>query len=127
MRTQQSTTMVEQFMDDPIAYFGESLTQMHSIPRDELEELQRHAMAIRFGQHRESIEMVRKLADRLGITELTDFNDVVPLLFSHTAFKSYPAVLIDNKSFVFKSVDREIDGLPMADIEMKFIRKAASK
>ena len=56
-------------------------------------------MAIRFGQHRQSIEIVRKLADRLGITELTDFNDVVPLLFSHTAFKSYPAALLDKKRF----------------------------
>jgi hypothetical protein len=72
---------------------------MHSIPRDELEELQRQAMAIRFAQHRESIEMVGKLADRLGITELHEFNDVVPLMFSHTAFKSYPAMLIDNKRF----------------------------
>jgi hypothetical protein len=99
MTTEQATTRVEQFMDDPIAFFGESLTQMHSIPRDELEELQRQAMAIRFGQHRQSIEMVCKLADRLGISELHDFNDVVPLLFSHTAFKSYPAVLIDNKRF----------------------------
>ena len=43
--------------------------------------------------------MVRKLADRLGVTELNDFNDVVPLFFSHTAFKSYPAALIDNKRF----------------------------
>ena len=32
--------------------------------------------------------MVRKLADRLGITELHEFDDVVPLMFSHTAFKS---------------------------------------
>jgi hypothetical protein len=86
-------------MDDPIAFFGESLTQMHSISRDELEDLQRRAMAIRFGQHRQSIEMVRKLADRLGVTELNEFNDVVPLFFSHTAFKSYPAALIDNKRF----------------------------
>ena len=27
-------------MDDPISFFGESYTQMHSIARDELEELQ---------------------------------------------------------------------------------------
>ena len=86
-------------MDDPIGFFGRSLTRMHSIPRDELEELQRRAMAIRFGQHRESIEMVRKLGDRLGITELGEFNDVVPLMFSHTAFKSYPPALVDNKRF----------------------------
>ena len=72
---------------------------MHSIPRAELEALQRQAMSIRFQQHRDSIEMLRKLADRLGITELNDLNDVVPLFFSHTAFKSYPAALIDNKRF----------------------------
>jgi hypothetical protein len=99
MTTQQPTRTVEQFMDDPIAFFGESLTQMHSIGRDELEELQRQAMGIRFGQHHQSIEMVRKLADRLGVTELNEFDDVVPLMFSHTAFKSYPAALVDNKRF----------------------------
>src|SRR6478672_9384448 len=99
MATQQSTRTVEQFMDDPIAFFGESLTQMHSIARDELEELHRQAMGIRFQQHVQSIEMVGKLAGRLGVTELREFNDVVPLMFSHTAFKSYPAALIDNKRF----------------------------
>src|ERR1700742_2468049 len=99
MATPQSTRTVEQFMDDPITFFGESLTQMHGIARDELEDLQRRAMAIRFQQHLHSIEMVRKLADRLGITEVSEFNDVVPLMFSHTAFKSYPAALIDNKRF----------------------------
>jgi hypothetical protein len=99
MTTTQSMVTVEQFMDDPIAYFGESLTQMHSIPRDELEQLQRQAMAVRFDQHRKSIELVGKLADRLGVTTLDEFNDVVPLFFSHTAFKAYPAALIDNKRF----------------------------
>src|ERR1700753_2367843 len=56
-------------------------------------------MAIRFQQHRQSIDIVRKLADRLGVTDLSEFNDVVPLLFSHTAFKSYPSALIDRKRF----------------------------
>ena len=85
-------------MDDPIGFFGESLTQMHSIPRDELEELQRKAMqSVQAAPH--SIEMLRKLADRLGITDVNEFNDIVPLIFSHTAFKSYPAALIDNKRF----------------------------
>jgi hypothetical protein len=86
-------------MDDPINFFGQSYTQMHSIDRDELESLQRQAMAIRFQQHYQSIEMLRKLADRLGVTELHKFNAVVPLFFSHTAFKSYPAALIDKKRF----------------------------
>jgi hypothetical protein len=88
-----------QFMDDPINFFGRSYTQMHTIGRRELEELQRQAMGVRFQQHRESIEILRKLADRLEIKALAKFNDVVPLLFSHTAFKSYPAALIDKKRF----------------------------
>src|ERR1700724_4732128 len=90
---------VTQFMDDPISFFGQSYTRMHSIPRGELEELQRQALGIRFRQHYQSIEMLRKLADRLGVSELNEFNDVVPLLFSHTAFKSYPAALVDRKRF----------------------------
>ena len=61
-----TTKSVTEFMDDPINFFGQSYTQMHTIPRAELEELQRQAMGIRFQQHHQSIEMLRKLADRLG-------------------------------------------------------------
>jgi hypothetical protein len=87
------------FMNDPIAYFDSSITQMHSVPRAELAALQREAMSKRFAEHRESIEMVRNLADRLGIEEVKDFDDIVPLFFAHTAFKSYPAALLDKKRF----------------------------
>jgi hypothetical protein len=97
--TEKTARSVTEFMDDPIGFFGQSYTQMHSIDRGELEALQREAMGIRFQQHRESIEMLRKLADRLGISAVNKFNDVVPLFFSHTAFKSYPAALVDKKRF----------------------------
>lgn len=90
------TKTLQTFMDRPLDFFGESVTKMHSIPRDELEELQREAMIVRFAEHRESIEMVRKLADRLGVTSVDKFDDVVPLMFSHTAYKSYPPALVDN-------------------------------
>src|ERR1700740_1366187 len=97
--TAKTTRSVTDFMDDPISFFGQSYTQMHSISRGELDALQRHAMGIRFQQQRERLEMLRKLAERLGITAINDFNDVVPLFFSHTAFKSYPAALVDKKRF----------------------------
>lgn len=90
---------VATFMDDPIGYFDGSVTKMHSIPRAALEPLQRAALAERFAQHRARIEIVRKLADRLGVTALGDYDDVVPLLFPHTVFKSYPAALLDGKRF----------------------------
>jgi uncharacterized protein (TIGR02246 family) len=34
---------------------------------------------------------------------------------------------IDDKTFLLRSVDREIDGLPLADLDVKFIRKATEK
>jgi uncharacterized protein (TIGR02246 family) len=34
---------------------------------------------------------------------------------------------IDDKTFLFRSADREIDGLPLADLEVKFVRKATEK
>src|SRR5258705_6201743 len=86
-------------MNDPIAFFDRSITKMHQIPRDELELLQREAMARRFADHRERVVMVRNLADRLGIKQVREFDDIVPLFFAHTAFKSYPAALLDKKRF----------------------------
>jgi len=94
-----TTKNLDLFMNDPIAYFDGSVTKMHRIPRGELEQLQREAMAARFAEHREGIETVRSLTDRLGIEEVKDFDDVVPVLFPHTAYKSYPAALIDKKRF----------------------------
>jgi uncharacterized protein (TIGR02246 family) len=35
--------------------------------------------------------------------------------------------VIDDKSFLFGSVEREVEGLPMADLHVKFIRKTAGK
>jgi uncharacterized protein (TIGR02246 family) len=34
---------------------------------------------------------------------------------------------IDDKTFLFRSEDREIDGLPLADLEVKFVRKGTQK
>jgi hypothetical protein len=90
---------IDAFRSDPIGTFGGSITRMHTIPRAELEALQREAMRRRFAEHRESIEMLRSLADRLDIKEVRELDDVVPLFFPHTAYKSYPAALIDRKRF----------------------------
>jgi hypothetical protein len=97
--SQTQVKTVETFMNDPIGFFDESVTEMHSIPREDLESLQRDAMILRFADHRENVEILRKLADRLAISQVSELDDVVPLLFSHTAFKSYPAALLDKKRF----------------------------
>ena len=97
--TEKTARSVTDFMDDPISFFGQSYTQMHSIGRGELEALQRQAMGIRFQQHCRASRCCASWPTGSGITALNEFDDVVPLFFSHTAFKSYPAALVDKKRF----------------------------
>ena len=99
MTITRSPADIAVFRDDPETFFDRSITAMHSIDRVELEALQLAAMQSRFGEHYEQIPIVRSLADRVGVTEIAAFNDVVPLFFAHTAFKSYPAALLDNKRY----------------------------
>jgi len=112
-----------QMMDDPIALFSKSITQMHMIDQHELESIQRTAMSMRFEEHYDSIEVLHTLADRLGVTQLDEFNDVVPLFFPHTAFKSYPASLLDKKRFdlmtkwLNKQTSYDLSDLDVADCD----------
>jgi hypothetical protein len=89
----------EVFMYDPPAFFDRSYTKQHSIARDRMEELQLAALTLRFNQGLGQVAMVSKLAGRQGITQVSEFDDVVPLLFEHTMYKSYPLSLLERQQF----------------------------
>jgi acyl-CoA synthetase (AMP-forming)/AMP-acid ligase II len=72
---------------------------MHSMPRQEMDDLLLEACRLRFAEHRELIEAVGKAAERAGVEEVDEFDDLVPLLFAHAASKSYPAALLDRKRY----------------------------
>src|SRR4051794_15882689 len=84
---------------DPISYFGDAYAPMHRIDREVLREAQFLALRRRFQELRGKLAMLRKLADDQGVQDLSDVNGVVPLLFPHTVYKSYPASLLENGRF----------------------------
>ena len=88
-----------EFIRDPLTFFDMSLTQMQSVPRDLLEELQTEALSMRFEQQKNRIPTLSKLADRQGIDRVGEFDDVLPLLFEHTIYKSYPSYLLEKGQF----------------------------
>lgn len=90
---------IDDFLADPNTYFGRSFTAMHSMPRENLVELHRQGLARRFEQQVERIAMVARLANKQGISRLEDIEDVVPLLFEHTMYKSYPVALLARQQF----------------------------
>ncbi len=87
------------FIRDPLTFFDMSLTKMQSVPRDLLEELQTEALSMRFEQQKDRIPTLSKLADRQGITHVAKLDEVHPLLFEHTIYKSYPTYLLEKSQF----------------------------
>ncbi|MDB5968037.1 MAG: hypothetical protein JWQ90_487 [Hydrocarboniphaga sp.] len=63
--------------------------------RAEIDTLQLLAAQELFETRAEQIPLVKKRADDAGITRIRGFADLVPLLFPHTTYKSYPQSFID--------------------------------
>ncbi|MQY30690.1 hypothetical protein [Nocardia aurantia] len=64
----------------------------------DLREIQIEAVNERFQDRKDRIKLLGHRASEAGVTEVRDFDDVVPLLFPHTAYKSYPeSFLIDER------------------------------
>lgn len=84
---------------DAPALAGYDYRQWNRFEPDDLAALQLEGLKRRFAQFRHAIPMLKKLADGEGIDAISTVDDVVPLLFEHTIYKSYPASLLDNNNF----------------------------
>src|SRR4051794_22802101 len=62
--------------------------------RTELEPLWLEAANERLAQQRERIPVLGKLADDVGLKEITRLDDLIPLLFAHSNYKSYSETFI---------------------------------
>src|SRR6266568_951629 len=105
---------VNNFLANPSDFFKMSYTEMHSVPTRELAELQLAALSVRFEQHTQDIPMVAKLANAQGIESVAEFSDVLPILFEHTVYKSYPAALLEQRDFT--SLTRWFNKLTSVDL-----------
>lgn len=64
-----------------------------------LRELQLEALRERFIEKRQQMAILDRRAKDAGIDEIRTLDDVVPLLFTHTNYKSYPESFIDNQQW----------------------------
>jgi hypothetical protein len=99
----------------------ETLTGMLSSPRffelhrAELEPLWLEAANERLARQRERIPVLGRLAGELGIETIRSFEDLVPLLFAHSTYKSYPESFISKRRW--KSMSRWLDTLSSVRLE----------
>jgi hypothetical protein len=94
-----STEEARAFLDAPYKFFNYNINEMHGIARVRLERLIHDAVKIRVEEQIQRIPMVGKLAGNQGITGVEDVEAIVPLLFEHTMYKSYPISFLGNRQF----------------------------
>ena len=99
MSAQVDTANIDRFLADPSDYFDFSLTKMVGLSKDHLDQLQLGGLKRRFGQLRGRLPMMDRLADIQNINVIDELNDVLPLLFDHATYKSYPASFLDKHRY----------------------------
>ena len=94
-----SANDVDRFLANPCDYFDHSRAKAMSVPRAELDGLQLAALQNRFKHFRGRLPMMDKLADLQNVNAIEKINDVLPLLFDHATYKSYPSSLLEKHKY----------------------------
>ncbi|MGC9542081.1 hypothetical protein [Streptomyces sp. UG1] len=85
--------------DDVAAWTRRPIEELFALSRGEVEEAQRRAVARRFETLRPRVAALDALATRQGVDRIEAIEDVVPVLFDHRVYKSYPIGLIERRRF----------------------------
>ena len=70
-----------------------------SRPVAELASLRLEAVREVFSERKAQVPLLERIANEHGVKEIGTLADAVPLLFSHTAYKSYPHAFLKNKQW----------------------------
>src|SRR5215471_11822843 len=74
------------------------------------------ALDRRFQEQREQVPLLRKRADDEGVKEIRSLEDLVPVLFPHTIYKSYPASFVDRGKWT--QMNRWLDSLSTRRVDV---------
>jgi hypothetical protein len=70
----------------------------------------------RFKERRDQVPVLGQRAEAEGVTEVGCLEDLIPLLFPHTVYKSYPAQLVDNGRWA--QMNRWLDSVSTHRVEV---------
>lgn len=119
MKTTTIQEQVELLLNDPTALAEHDLQRWQHLPVEQIEAVQLAALKHRFSEMRGRVAVLTKLADAEGIEHLEQLDDVVPLLFEHTMFKSYPPSLLEKNNFT--AINRWLAKLVIAPLAEKVL------
>lgn len=85
--------------EDVAAWTAQPFEELFSLSRADVEGPQREVLIRRFEALRPTVNALDKLASRQGVDRIDTVDDVIPVLFDHRVYKSYPLSLIEKRQF----------------------------
>jgi hypothetical protein len=104
----------DSLMADPCGILDLDYDAMMRMPQAEIDTLQRHWVCKRFAELRPELPMLDRLATEQGITEVREIDDIAPVLFAHTVYKSYPLSYLERNRF--DKLTKWLSGLTTTDL-----------
>ena len=83
----------------PAAWTRMPAEKIFGFSQEEIEPAQLQALKLRFENLKDKIQALSNLVEGEGVAEINSLNDVLPLLFDHRVYKSYPLSLIEKRNF----------------------------
>ena len=93
-----------------------------TMKQSDLVPLQIEAARELFAERRAQLPILDRRAREMGVTSIDEIDDLIPLLFSHTSFKSYPNSFIQNgqwdrmTKWLGTLTTRPMDGVDLTDV-----------
>lgn len=89
----------EALLADPRNFVNVLYDEAFTLDRAQVDEIHLRGLQRRFDQLRPRLKVLDSLAREQGIERIEKIEDVVPLLFPHTVYKSYPLSLLERSRF----------------------------
>jgi hypothetical protein len=89
----------ERLIADPLVSLEIPFCDLFTLSRDEIEQVHLRGAQRSFALLRPQLAVLDKLATDQGIDEIRTLDDLAPLLFPHTVYKSYPVSYVERNRF----------------------------
>ena len=95
----EKTTMerVSEFLENPESLVNATNDELFSLHPDVIAQIQLIGAQKRFEHFYPKIKALEKLANEQNIKKINSIDDLAPILFQHTVYKSYPLAFIEKK------------------------------
>ncbi|MDB5397653.1 MAG: hypothetical protein JWM91_5159 [Rhodospirillales bacterium] len=107
--------LVENLKRDPVSFVDAHYNEGFALRREERDAIGLAGLQKRFAELRPALPALAKLAADQGIDAIRTIDDAAPLLFPHTAYKSYPLSFLERGQF--DKLTRWLGGLTTIDLK----------